>query len=163
MPAPDLIEEPLRDETPIRTPEEPGTHQPLAQEPPLDQVVMPDPTPQPENYHAAIWETPVTFPCLRCAARDLTYDEVVYHLHAAHGEAPVPTPLAAQYTPPQTPPASGEEALMMLGTVPAPSPGEVPPTSEETQGDARAGNDGTDPRDRPGAADRDESQPDVYA
>lgn len=125
MPEPDLVDEPTLDPEAVPgsasstgLPAEDPVLAPLqGPEHPLDQPVMPDPTPQPENYHVAIWDTPVTFACLRCAARGLTHDEMVYHLSAAHGEAPVPTPLAAQYTPPQTPPATGEEALARLSLV----------------------------------------------
>lgn len=190
MPEPELVDELMPDEVPVLTEEDPppvvpldetpgqaldetpalapesSSGQALAPDPPLDQPIMPDPTPPPENYHVAIWEEPVTFPCLRCAARGLTYDEVLYHLSAAHGEAPVPTPLAAQYTPPQTPPASGEEALLRLVMGQQPSEPETTSASEETQGDERSPGDGdllaTDgPGDEPGESGRDEREPDI--
>lgn len=87
------------------------------EEPPLDEHVLPNPTPPSENYHVAIWDVPPTFACLRCALRGVTLDEITYHLDAAHGEVPVPTSLAAQYSDPSKAPASGQEALMaMVGT-----------------------------------------------
>lgn len=162
MPEPDLVEEPTLDPEGVVTTEDPPPVRPLAQEPPLDQVVLPDPTPQPENYHVAIWETPETFACLRCAARGLTHAEVVYHLNAAHGEAPVPTPLAAQYTSVEAPPATGEEALARLGQVrPFPEAGGAA-AAEEIVDDERPGDDGeSGPGDSPGDPGRDEREPDV--
>lgn len=166
MPEPELVDEPTLDPETVLTAEDPVLELPLEETPelapgltrgqalvpapPLDQPVLPDPTPQPENYHVAIWERPVTFACLRCMARGLTHDEVVYHLGAAHGEAAVPTPLAAQYTPPQTPPATGAEALMRLGAVIGTA--EAAPTPEESTDDERPG-DG--PGDEPGDGPRD--------
>lgn len=111
-----LDDTPLIPDEDLATPEIAAVDEEPPPDNPLDHPVLPDPTPQPENYHVSIWETPETFVCLRCAAKGLTYAEVAYHLDAAHDEDPVPTPLAAQYTPPQTPPASGEEALLLMGT-----------------------------------------------
>ena len=110
------LESPLITEPePLAAGDEPTVEVPLASDPPLDQPVLPNPTPPPENYHVSIWEDPVTFACLRCALRGVTLEEIEYHLDAAHGEAPVPTPLAAQYSAPGKAPATGEEALRMLG------------------------------------------------
>lgn len=100
---------------PIAASNDPTVGLPLAPDPPLDQPVLPTPTPPPENYHVSIWEDPVTFACLRCALRGVTLAEVEYHLDAAHGEVPVPTPLAAQYSEPTKAPATREEALLMMG------------------------------------------------
>lgn len=126
---PELTDE--RDPTtaPEAVADEPTPEQPIAPDPPLDQPVLPNPTPPPENFHVHVWPDPVTFACLRCALREVTLEEIQYHLQAAHGETPVPTPLAAQYIPPNKAPASGEEALMMMGRVEEPA--EETPIPEE--------------------------------
>lgn len=98
----------------------------------LDHPVLPNPVPQPENYHVAIWDEPATFACLRCALRGVTLEEMTYHLDTVHGEAPVPTPLASRYVNPATAPQTGEEALAMVGVGLPTSEEEPPPVSDDS-------------------------------
>ena len=50
-----------------------------------------------QTYHVSLWTTPVSYVCLRCPAKDFTHGAVCTHVTTAHGEEPIPTPLAADY------------------------------------------------------------------
>jgi hypothetical protein len=103
MPEPELVDarepvpapDPEPDVLTAEAAEDTAPVQPLAADPPLDQPVLPNPVPPPENYHISLWDEPQTYACLRCALRGVTLEAIAYHLRAAHGEEPVPTALAA--------------------------------------------------------------------